>query len=167
MTDTPCLAFVWEGREAGTSYLTMARCHPCPNYMITAITDIYTTSLSAWLWKTVHHRQDYIPIPVANKIQDPGPQADDILHIQWRQREREAGATGFSRQPYATPEWLWIWHASKIYGITGFMLKVLLQWKPTFVYTSCAYSTYHLASWVSFGHFYVSFRRCLSGMPYI
>ena len=43
--------------------------------------------------------------------------------------------------------------------------KVLLQWNST----SVLYQLYilNIPSWVSFGHFYVSFHKCLSGMPYI
>ena len=55
-----------------------------------------------------------------------GPQTDDIWCILWRQREREAVATGFPHRPYATPEWQWIWHA-RIYVITDFMLNGLYR----------------------------------------
>ena len=76
-----------------------------------------------------------LPIPVANKIliqYKDWSQTDDIWRILWRQREREAVATGFSHRPYATPEWQWIWHA-RIYGITDFMLNGLYRNMPVFL----------------------------------
>ena len=61
------------------------------------------------LWKTVQHRQDYqsrwlIKFRTQYNTKT-GPQTDDVWHILWRQREREAVATYFLRRPYATPEW--------------------------------------------------------------
>ena len=62
-----------------------------------------------------------------------GPQTDDVWRILWCQRECEAVATDFLRRPYATPEWRWIWHAKKIYGITAFMLNGLYRSMPVFL----------------------------------
>ena len=56
-----------------------------------------------------------------------------MWHILWRQREHEAIATGFARRSYVTPEWRWIWHASKIYGITAFMPNALHRNIPIFL----------------------------------
>ena len=61
------------------------------------------------------------------------PQTDYVWRILWRQREREDVATDFLRQPYATPEWRWFWHANKIYGITAFMLNALYRNMPLFL----------------------------------
>ena len=79
-----------------------------------------------------------LPFPVAKKFRTQcntttDPQTDDAWHILWRQRQREAIATGFSRQPYATPEWQWIWNASAIYGITAFILNGLYRKMPVFL----------------------------------
>ena len=61
-----------------------------------------------------------------------GPQTDNVWHILWRQRERQAVATDFLRRPYATPEWRWFGHANTIYGITTFMLNGLYRNTPVF-----------------------------------
>ena len=53
-------------------------------------------------------------------------------YYMWRQREREAVATRFSRRPYATLEWRWILHTSNIYGITAFTLYGLPRNMPLF-----------------------------------
>ena len=97
-------------------------------------------SLCAYLWKTVQHHQDYLfrwLIKFRTQCNTKtGPQADDVLHILRRQRERDAVATAFSCfswWPFATPEWRWIWHASKVYGITGFMLSGLYRNIPIFL----------------------------------
>ena len=95
------------------------------------------TSPGVSLWKTVQHRQDYLSrwrIKFRTQCNTKtGPQTDDVWRILWRQREREAVATDFLRRPYATPEWRWIWHANKIYGITAFMLNGLYQNMPVFL----------------------------------
>ena len=72
---------------------------------------------------------------MANKIQDviqynaeTSPQIDDVWGILWRQSEPEVEAIGFARQPFAKPEWWWIWHGSKlskIYDTTTFILNNL------------------------------------------
>ena len=92
---------------------------------------------SVSLWKTVQHRQDYLSrwrIKFRTQYNTKtGPQTDDVWRILWRQREREAVATDFLRRPYATPEWRWIWHANKIYGIAAFMLNGLDRNIPVFL----------------------------------
>ena len=117
----------------------MARRHPCPIYVTTLdiLIGIHTTSASVCLWKTAQHRQDYLSrwlIKFRSQYNTKnGPQADDVWRILWRQRKREAVATGFSRRPYATSEWRWIWHVSRIYGITGFMFTGLYRNMPVFL----------------------------------
>ena len=108
-----------------------------PKWYVTALIDIYMTSPSVILWKTVQHRQDYLSQWIT-KLRTQfntktGPQTDDVWRILWRQREREAVATDFLRRPYATPEWRWFWHTNKIYGITAFMLNGLYQNMPVFL----------------------------------
>ena len=104
---------------------------------VTAIIDIYMTSPSVCLWKTVQHRQDYLSRWLTKfRTQfntKTGPQTDDVWRILWRQREPEAVATDFLGRPYATPEWRWFWHANKIYGITPFMLNGLYRNMPVFL----------------------------------
>ena len=89
------------------------------------------------LVKTVQYRQDYLSrwlIKFRKQYNTKtDPQTDDVWRILWRQREREAVATRFSRRPYATLEWRWIWHASKIYGITAFTLNGLHRNMPVFL----------------------------------
>ena len=98
---------------------------------------IYMTSPSVCLWKTVQYRQDYLSLWLIKFRKQyntkTDPHTDDVWHILWRQREREAVATDLLRQPYATPEWQWFWHANKIYGITAFMLNGLYQNMPVFL----------------------------------
>ena len=90
-----------------------------PKWYVTAIIDIYMTSLSVSLWKTAQHRQEYLSrwlIKFRTQYNTKtGPQTDNVWRILWRQHEREAVATDFLRQPYATPEWRWFWHADKIW----------------------------------------------------
>ena len=74
-------------------------------WYVTAIIDIYMTSPSVSLWKTVQHCQDYlsrwlIKFRTQYNIKN-GPGTDDVWPILWRQHEREAVATDFLRQPYA------------------------------------------------------------------
>ena len=106
-------------------------------WYVAAIIDIYMTSPSVCLWKTVQHRQDYLSRWLMKfRTQyntNTGPQTDDVWCTLWRQREREVVATDFLRRPYATPEWRWFWHASKIYGITAFMLNGLYRNMPVFL----------------------------------
>ena len=108
-----------------------------PKWYVSAIIVIYMTSPSVSLWKTVQHRQDYLSrwrIKFRTQYNTKtGPQTDGVWRILWRQREREAVATDFLRRPYATPEWRWIWHANKIYGITVFMLNGLYRNMPVFL----------------------------------
>ena len=108
-----------------------------PKWYVTAIIDIYMTSPSVSLWKTVQHRQDCLSrwrIKFRTQYNTKtGPQTDDVWRILWRQREREAVATDFLRRPYATPKWRWIWRANKIYGITAFMLNGLYRNMPVFL----------------------------------
>ena len=79
-----------------------------------------------------------LPIPVTNKIQnaiqykDRSPDWWCLAHTMTSARP-EAVATDFLRRPYATPEWRWIWHANKIYGITVFMLNGLYRNMPVFL----------------------------------
>ena len=93
------------------------------------------TSPSVSLWKTAQHRQDYLSRwRIKSRTQyntKTGPQTDNVWRILWRQRE--AVATDFLWRPYATPEWRWIWHANKIYGITAFMLNGLYRNMPVFL----------------------------------
>ena len=95
------------------------------------------TSPSISLRKTVQLHQDYLSwwwIKFRTQYNTKtGPQTDDVWHILWRQREREAVATDFLRRPYAIPEWWWFWHANKIYGITAFMLNGLYRNMPVFL----------------------------------
>ena len=104
--------------------------------MICYRNDIYMTSPSVSLWKTVQHRQDYLSRWLVkfrtqyNTKTDP--QTDDVWRILWCQCKRGAVATDFSRRPYATLEWLWFWHANEIYGITAFMLNRLYRNMPVF-----------------------------------
>ena len=95
------------------------------------------TSLRACLWTNVQYRQEYLSrwlLKFRTQYNtNTGPQADDVWCILWRLRERETVATGFSRRQYATPEWRWIWHASKTHGITGFMLNGMYRNKPVFL----------------------------------
>ena len=98
---------------------------------------IYMTSPSVCLWKTVPIPSG-LPIPVIIKFRKQyntktDPQTGDVWRILWRQRERGVVATRFSRRPYATLEWRWIWHASKIYGITAFTLNELHRNMPVFL----------------------------------
>ena len=90
-----------------------------PKWYVTAIIDIYMTSLSVSLWKTAQHHQEYLSrwlIKFRTQYNTKtGPQTDDVWRILWRQHEREAVATDFLRRPYATPEWRWFWHADKIW----------------------------------------------------
>ena len=108
-----------------------------PKWYVTTIIDIYMTSPSVSLWKTVQHRQDYLSrwlIKFRTQYNtQTGPQTDDVWRILWRQRECEAVATDFLRRPYATPEWRWFRHANKIYGITAFMLNGLYRNMPVFL----------------------------------
>ena len=108
-----------------------------PKWYVTAIIIIYMTSPSVSLWKTVQHHQDYLSrwrIKFRTQYHTKtGPQTDAVWRILWRQREREAVATDFLRRPYATPEWRWIWHANKIYGITVFMLNGLYRNMPVYL----------------------------------
>ena len=133
-----------------------------PKWYVTAIIDICMTSPSVSLWKTVQHRQDYLSRWLIkfrmhyNTKTDP--QTDDVWHILWRQREREAVATDFLRRPYATPEWWWFWHANKIhvYGITAFILNGLYRNMPVFLEDNFLI----LEHKVSFGFVpYPSFKR--------
>ena len=93
----------------------------------------YMTSPSVSLWKTVQHRQDYLSRWRIKFRTQYNTKTDGVWRILWRQREREAVATDFLRRPYATPEWRWIWHANKIYGITVFMLNRLYRNMPVFL----------------------------------
>ena len=108
-----------------------------PKWYVTAIIDIYMTSPSVSLWKTVQHRQDCLSrwlIKFRTQYNTKtGPHTDDVWRILWRQREREAVATDFLRRPYATLEWRWFWHANKIYGIAAFMLNGLYRNMPVFL----------------------------------
>ena len=108
-----------------------------PKWYVTSIIDIYISSPSVTLWKTVQRRQDYLSrwlIKFRTQYNTKtGPQTDDVWRILWRQREREAVATDFLRRPYATLEQRWFWHANKIYGITAFMLNGLYQNMPVFL----------------------------------
>ena len=137
MTDTRCLAFVWGSRAAGTSKTDNGDTSSVPKWYVTAIIDIYMTSPSVTLWKTVQHRQDYLSrwlIKFRTQYNTKtGPPTDDVWRILWRQRQREAVATDFLRRPYATPDRRWFWHANKIYGITAFMLNGLYQNMPVFL----------------------------------
>ena len=110
---------------------------PVPKWYATTIIDIYMTSSSVCLWKTVQHRQDYLTqwlikfrMQHNTKI---GPQTEDVSRILWRQREHGAVATGFLWRPYATQGWQWIWHDSKIFGITAFMPNGLYWNMPVFL----------------------------------
>ena len=89
------------------------------------------------LAKTVQRRQGYLSrwmIKLRTQYNTKtGPQTDDVRRILWRQREREAVATGFSHRPYATPEWQWVWHVRKMHGITAFMLIGLYRNMPVFL----------------------------------
>ena len=134
----PCQAPVpsrlFEGaRQPERHKLTMAIRHPCLKWYVTAIINIYMTSQSVSLRKTVQHCQDYLfrwLIKFRTQYNtNTGPQTD-VWHILWRQREREAVATDFLSRPYATPEWRWFWHANKIYGVTVLMLKGLYRNMP-------------------------------------
>ena len=106
-------------------------------WYVTTIIDIYMTSPSVCLWKTVHRRQDYLTrqqIKFRTQYSTKtGPQTDDVWRMLWRHCEHEAIATGFSRRPKATPGKRWIWHASKMYGITAFMLNGLYRNVPVFL----------------------------------
>ena len=55
-----CLTFVWGSRAAGTSKTDNGDTSPVPKWYVTAKIDIYITSPSVTLWKTVQHRQDYL-----------------------------------------------------------------------------------------------------------
>ena len=107
---------------------------------------------SVCLWKTVQHRQDYrswwlIKFRTQYNTKT-GPQTDDVWHILWRQREREARATSFARRPYVTPVWRWIWHASKIYGIIAFILNGLHRNMPVFLEDNFFYSGSQSKFWL-------------------
>ena len=95
------------------------------------------TSLSVSLWKTVQHHQDYLSQWLMKVITQHNTKTsrktDGVWRILWCQREREALATNFLRQLYATSEWRWFWHANKIYGITAFMLNQLYPNLPVFL----------------------------------
>ena len=108
-----------------------------PKWYLTAIIDIYMTSLSVSLWKTVQHCHDnlywWLMKFRTQYNTKTGPQTDDVWRMLWRQREREAIATDFLWRPYATPEWQWFWHATKIYGIAAFMLNSLYRNMPLFL----------------------------------
>ena len=103
---------------------------------VTKMIDIYISSPSVCLWKSAQHRQDYLSWAVIKfRTQyntTTGPQADDLWRIPWHQREYGVVAIGFSRRPYATPEWRWIWHTSKIYGITSLCLTDCIEICPNF-----------------------------------
>ena len=137
MTGTRCLAFVWGSRAVGASKTDNGDASYVPKLYVTAIIYIYMTSPSVCLWKTVQHRQDYLSRWLikfrTHYNTKTGPQTDDVWRILWRQREREAAATHFLRRPYATPEWRWLWHANKMYGISAFMLKGLYRNTPVFL----------------------------------
>ena len=101
-----------------------------PKLYVTAIIDIYVTSPSVTLWKTVQHGQDYLSrwlIKFRTRDNTKTAPQTDVWCTLWRQREREAVATDCLRRPYATPDWRWFWNANKIYGITAFMFKGLYQ----------------------------------------
>ena len=135
MTGIRCPAFVWGSQAAGTSKTDNDDTSFMPKWYVTAIIDIYMTSPSVSLWKTVQHRQDYLSrwlIKFRTQYNTKtGPQTDDVWRILLRQRE--VVATNFLRQPYATPQWQWFWHAKKIYGITAFMLNGLYRNMPVFL----------------------------------
>ena len=139
MTGIRWLAFVWGSRAARTSKTDNGDTSSVPKWYVTAIIDIYMTSPSVTLWKSVQHRQDYLLVSrwlIKFRTQyytKTSPQTDDVWRILWRQCEREAIATDFLRRPYATPEWRWFWHANKIHGITAFMLNGLYQNMPIFL----------------------------------
>ena len=136
MTGTHCLTFVWGSRAARTSYTDNGTTSSVPKWYVTAIIYIYMKSPSVSLWKTVQHRQDYLSrwlIKFRTQYNTKtGPQTDVVQHILWHQHKHEAVATDFLRQPYATPEWQWFWHANKIYVITAFMLNGLYRNMPVF-----------------------------------
>ena len=116
MTGTRCLTFVWGSRAAGTSSTDNSDTSSVPKWYAAAMIDVYMTSPSVYLWKTVQHRQDYWLMKFRTQYNTKtGPQTDDVWRILWRQREREAVTTDFLHmQPnsYATPEWWWFWHAN-------------------------------------------------------
>ena len=100
----PLLAFFLVSRAAGTSKTDNDDTSFMPKWYVTAIIDIYMTSPSVSLWKTVQHRQDYLSrwlIKFRTQYNTKtGPQTDDVWRILWRQRQREDVATDFLRQPY-------------------------------------------------------------------
>ena len=75
-------------------------------WYVTTIINMYMTSLSVCLWKTVQHHQDYLSRLIKFRTQyntKTGLQTDDVWHILWRQHEHEAVVTGFAQRPYVTP----------------------------------------------------------------
>ena len=134
MTGTRCLAFVWAHglREPGSRGIITDN-GATSNDMLP--NNIYLHDFPERLLVKNCPIPSGIPIPVANKIQEAIQYKDRSPDwcILWRQREREAVATHFSRRPYATLEWRWIWHTSKIYGITAFTLNGLHRNMPVFL----------------------------------
>ena len=66
------IAFVWGSWAAGTSKTDNGDTSSVPKWYVTALIDIYMTSPSVSLWKTVQHRQDYLSrwqIKIQNAIQ--------------------------------------------------------------------------------------------------
>ena len=170
MTGVCCLAFVWGSRAAGTSKTDNGDTSSMPKWYVTSLIDIYMTSPSVTLWKTVQHHQDYqsqglIKFRTQYNTKT-GPQTDDVWCILWCQREHEAVATDFLRRPYATSEWRWFWHANKINGITAFMLNRLFWNMPVFLEDNFLILEHKVSfGFVPFPSSVLIYKNCPQGNP--
>ena len=79
-----------------------------------------------------------LPIPVANEIQDT-IQYKDWSPDWWRVAHTMTSARAWGRSnrlltsDICTPDWKYIWHSRKIYGIAAFMLNGLYRNMPVFL----------------------------------